>query len=76
MAIDRRYRCRACGRVFNAWLPAAQRPNGALLLNHLADRHRAEARPYLRRMETEDIDAVVVEAYERIEDPSRGVDKN
>jgi hypothetical protein len=50
---QRRSRCRACGRVLNAWLPAAQRPNGALLLNHLVDRHCAEARPSLWRMETE-----------------------
>jgi hypothetical protein len=39
MTPRRRYRCRYCGRVLNAWLPAAQRPNGALLLGHLADMH-------------------------------------
>jgi hypothetical protein len=66
--LQKRYRCRACGRVFNAWLPAAQRPNGALLLNHLGTMYRAEARPYLQRMATEDIAAVVVEAYELIEE--------
>ena len=30
----KRYRCRTCGYVFNVWLPAAKRPNGALLLGH------------------------------------------
>jgi hypothetical protein len=39
-----------------------------LLLNNLGDMHRAAARPYLRRMEMACIDAVVVEAYELIEE--------
>jgi hypothetical protein len=46
----RRYRCRFCGRLLPAWLPAAQRPNGAMLLHHLADMHPSEAKPYLTRM--------------------------
>lgn len=28
MTPQRRYRCRVCGRVLPAWLPAAQRPSG------------------------------------------------
>jgi hypothetical protein len=32
----RRYRCRFCGFDFPAWLPAAQRPDGALLFSHLS----------------------------------------
>jgi hypothetical protein len=60
---DHRYRGRACGRVLPAWLVAAQRPNGAMLLHHLADRHPLEARPYLKRMATEDIATVAAEAY-------------
>ena len=27
-----RYRCRYCGVVFNAWLPVARKPDGAMLL--------------------------------------------
>jgi hypothetical protein len=46
---------------------AAQRPNGAMLLHHLADMHPIEARPYLKRMETEDIATVAAEAYEVVE---------
>jgi hypothetical protein len=68
VAIDRYYRCRSCGLVLPAWLPVAQRPNRALLLGHLADRHPSEARPYLTRMATEDIATVAAEAYEVIEE--------
>jgi hypothetical protein len=39
-----------------------------MLLHHLGDMHPAEAGPYLRRMETEAIDAVVVEAYKVVEE--------
>jgi hypothetical protein len=39
-----------------------------MLLHHLADRHPSEVRPYLKRMATEDIDTVVVEAYKLIEE--------
>jgi len=58
----RRYRCTYYGRVLPAWLPAAQRPNGAMLLHHLADMHPTEARPYLKQMEMEDIGTVAAEA--------------
>ena len=44
---------------------AAQR---AMLLHHLADMHPIEARPYLKRMATEDIATVAAEAYEVIEE--------
>jgi hypothetical protein len=39
-----------------------------MLLHHLADLHPAEARPYLKRMETEDIATVAAEAYEVVEE--------
>jgi hypothetical protein len=45
-------------------MPVAQRPNGAMLLHHLGDMHPSEVRPYLKRMETEDIATVAAEAYE------------
>jgi len=35
-----------------------------MLLHHLADMHPAEAKPYLARIEPEDIVTVAVEAYE------------
>jgi hypothetical protein len=43
------------------------RPDGALLLNHLVAPHRPEVTPYLTRMETEDIGTVAMEAYEVVE---------
>jgi hypothetical protein len=67
MTPNRQYRCRYCGRVLSVWLPAAKRPNGALLLNHLGDMHPTEVRPYLKRMETEDIATVAAEAFEVVE---------
>jgi hypothetical protein len=68
MTPHRRYRCRSCGRVLPAWLPVAQRPNGALLLHHLADMHPDQVGPYLQRMATEDIGTVAAEAYEVVEE--------
>jgi hypothetical protein len=63
----RRYRCRACGVSFAA-RPVTQASDGALLLNHLAARHRDQVGPYLRHMEVgEDIASVAAEAYELIE---------
>ena len=62
------YRCRSCGHGFPAWLPVAQRPNGAMLLNHLSAMHRDRVGPYLRRMDAgEDIATVAAEAYEVVE---------
>jgi hypothetical protein len=64
MTIQKRYRCRYYGRFLNAWLPAAKQPNGAMLRHHLGGRHPTEVGPNLKRMTTEDIDTVVVEACE------------
>jgi hypothetical protein len=47
---------------------AAQRPNGAMRLHHLADMHSDQAKPYLTRMATEDIATVAAEAYEVVEE--------
>jgi hypothetical protein len=60
--------CRACGRLLPAWLPAAQRPHGALLRHHLADMHPTEVRPYVTRIATEDIVTVAAETYEVVEE--------
>jgi hypothetical protein len=66
--ITRRYCCRYCGREQRAWLPAAKRPDGVMLLHHLGDMHPEQVRPYLKRMETEDIATVAAEAYEVVEE--------
>jgi hypothetical protein len=66
----RRYRCRFCRRVLNAWLPAAQGPDGALLLGHLSQQHPDHVGPYLDRMRTEDIATVAAQAFEVDEDSS------
>ena len=68
MTSTRRYRCRVCGWTLPAWLPAAQRPNGAMLLHHLGDLHPSEVGPYLKRMRTEEIATVTAEAFETLEE--------
>jgi hypothetical protein len=40
--------------------------DSAMLLHHLG-RHPEQAGPYLRRMERETIDVVLLEVYERVE---------
>ena len=62
------YRCRVCGATLPAWLPAAKRPNGAMLLGHLSQQHPDRAGSYLERMRTEDIGTVAAEAYELVEE--------
>ena len=68
MTPRRQYRCRVCGRLLPAWLPAAKRPNGAMRLHHLSDLHPTEIGPSLARMRTEDIATVAAEAYEVVEE--------
>ena len=63
----KRYRCRYYGRELPAWLPAPQRPNGAMLLYHLGAMHPTEVRPYMERMRTEDIGTAAAEAYEIVD---------
>ena len=63
-----RYRCRFCSHILPVWLPAAQRPEGSMLLYHLSQHHPDQVAPYLERMRTECITTVVVEAYEVVED--------
>ena len=64
----KRYRCIYCGLLLPAWLPVAKRPEGAMLLHHLSDRHPDQVGPYLARMRTEDIATVAAEAYEVVEE--------
>jgi hypothetical protein len=62
-------RCTLCGLVFpGGWLRLPNMPNSAMLLHHLGAQHLTEAGPYLRRMETECIDTVVMELFERVPD--------
>jgi hypothetical protein len=69
MATSKRVTCRFCGRVLPAWLPAAQAPDGALLLDHLSAMHPDQVTYYLDRMPTDDDhDRVVVQAYKVVED--------
>jgi hypothetical protein len=64
-------RCKLCGFVFpGGWFRLPNVPNCAMLLHHLGNDHLAEAKPYLKRMETEEIDEVVMELFERVDDPA------
>jgi hypothetical protein len=63
---DIHLRCRLCGRVFPGWLPVQNEPDGAMLVHHLSAMHPTEVGPYLRRMATEDIGSVAMEAFERV----------
>jgi hypothetical protein len=63
----KRYRCRYCGTVLRAWLPVAKRPESSMLLYHLGQHHLEVVGPYLGRMETECIDAVLRELFEVVE---------
>jgi hypothetical protein len=63
---SRHVRCRLCGFVLPGWLPIPNVPNSAMLLHHLGNDHLAEAKPYLVHMETEEIDEVVMELFERL----------
>jgi hypothetical protein len=52
-----------------AWLPAAQAPDGALLLQHLSQQHPDQVGPYLDRMRhTDEIAPVAAEAYAVMEE--------
>jgi hypothetical protein len=42
-----------------------------MLLHHLGAYHLVEAKPYLKRMETEDLDTVVMELFQRVKTPGR-----
>jgi hypothetical protein len=67
---SRDVRCRLCGTTLPGWLPVPNRPDGALLLHHLAALHRDQVTSYLDRMPTDDGHGrVVMEAFERVEVP-------
>jgi hypothetical protein len=59
-------RCKLCGYVFpGGWLRVFNKPHGALLLHHVSAMHRAEVKPLLERMRTQDIGTVAMEMFER-----------
>jgi hypothetical protein len=69
---QKRYRCRHCGTVLPAWWPVAEEPNAAMLLSHLSQRHPEDVGAYLARIHTdEDIDTVVLEAFEALASPRK-----
>lgn len=59
-------RCRSCQCLLPGWLRIPNVPNSTMLLHHLSQQHPKEVGPYLRRMATECIDTVVMEAFKRI----------
>jgi hypothetical protein len=65
---SRYVRCRYCGDVLHGLLPVDYAPDGALLLYHLSWHHRAQVKPLINRMRTEDIAIVAMEAFERLDD--------
>jgi hypothetical protein len=68
MATSNRFKCKFCGALLPAWLPVAKRPEGAMLLYHLSQRHPDQMAPYLGWMRTECIATVAAEAYEVVEE--------
>jgi hypothetical protein len=68
MNADTHVRCRDCQLILPGWLRVQNQPDAALLLHHLGVRHPTGAQAYLNRIGGhEDIDAVVMEAFERLE---------
>ena len=64
-------RCRLCGHGLPGWLKVQNRPDGAMLLNHLTRWHPTEVKGYLDRMRRdEDVEPVVMEVFERVEAPT------
>ena len=62
-------RCTLCGLTLPGWRPIPQKPHTSMLLHHLGNHHLVEAQPYLTRMETECLDTVVMELFERLDQP-------
>jgi hypothetical protein len=69
MTTRKRFKCKFCETFLPAWLPVFKAPDGAMLLGHLTQHHRAEATAYMHRMQrTEDIARVSAEAFEVVEE--------
>jgi hypothetical protein len=64
----KRFRCRFCGQILNAWQPLFQEPDGTMLLGHLSRNHPDQVGRYLDQMHTtEDITLVAAQAFELVE---------
>jgi hypothetical protein len=74
MATTRRfYRCTLCGCELPAWLPVAKRPDGAMLLHHLAQDHLDQIPPYVERTNAGQAIADAAAAiYEIVDVPQSG----
>ena len=60
-------RCRLCQVILPSWLRIPKAPHSVLLLHHWGTMHGDAFRPYSKRMETECIEKVVMELFERVE---------
>ena len=68
MPSGKHVRCTRCGAVLPGWLRIPNCLNSRILLHHVGAHHLAESKPFLTRMETECIDTVVMELFERVSD--------
>jgi hypothetical protein len=66
----RQYRCKSCGAMLPASGETSRGVDVALSLGPVSPRR---TKPYLRRMETECINTVVVEAYEVVNGEDDGI---
>jgi hypothetical protein len=69
----RLYRCTLCGCKLPAWLPVAKRPDGAMLLHHLAQDHPDQIPTYVERTNAgKTIADAAAAIYEVIDVPQSG----
>ena len=59
-------RCRLCGAIFTSWLPVPNMRHAALLMDHLSRCHLVTFIPLRRRMATEDLGTVAMEAFAQL----------
>lgn len=63
------FRCRFCGTILPAWFSVQHKPDGAMLLHHLARRHPTEVGRFLEQMPTtDDIARVTMLAFDPVEE--------
>jgi hypothetical protein len=60
-------RYRLCQAILPGWMRVLDSPHSSMLLHHLGAMHRDAFRSYSKRMETECIETVVIELFERVE---------
>ena len=62
-------RCKSCQAILPGSMRLANTPHSSLLLHHLGAMHPDEAKPYIKRMEHECIAKVLMELFEKMEQP-------